>query len=110
MKKTLSVILSWLMLIGIPGFVSFAADDVPEGYTEIYDIEDLYMIRNNLGGKYILMNDIDLTADLAEGGNWNEGMGWTPIGINSTGCEPFTGIFDGNGHTLTGFRINITSI
>ncbi|MCR5523128.1 MAG: hypothetical protein K6F64_05770 [Clostridia bacterium] len=83
---------------------------VPEGYTGIYNIEDLYMIRNNLAGNYILMQDIDLSSDLADGGDWNEGMGWTPLGISATGCEPFTGVFDGNGFTLKGFRINLTSI
>lgn len=44
---------------------------IPEGYIGIYDIADLYGIRNNLTGKYILMNDIDMSKDTAEGGNWN---------------------------------------
>lgn len=43
-------------------------DEVPEGYTGVYTIDDLYAIRNNLSGKYILMNDIDLSAT-APGGD-----------------------------------------
>lgn len=35
-------------------------DKVPAGYIAIRTIADSYAIRNNLSGKYILMNDIDL--------------------------------------------------
>jgi hypothetical protein len=42
-------------------------EEVPTGYTGIYSVEDLNNIRNNLSGNYILMDNIDLTADLAEG-------------------------------------------
>lgn len=34
---------------------------VPEGYKAIRTIEDLRGINNDTSGKYILMNDIDLT-------------------------------------------------
>lgn len=42
-----------------------------------------------------LMNDIKLTQD------------WTPIGISDT--LAFKGIFDGNGHTISGLRIDSAS-
>jgi len=60
-----------------------------EGYI-ILKPEDLMGI-NNMSTQYTLMNDIDLN-----------GGSLTPIGTLS---EPFTGIFDGNGHTISNFKI-----
>ena len=74
--------------------------EVPEGYTGIYTKEDLDAIRNDLAGKYILMNDIVFTeADFAEGGAYyNDGQGWEPIGSK---MKAFTGFFDGNGYKIS---------
>lgn len=58
-------------------------------YTPIYDRAGLEAIRDNLSGRYILMNDIDLSA----GDNWN------PIGDF---ISPFRGRFNGKGHTIKG--------
>lgn len=75
------------------------AKAVPEGYIGIYDIADLYGIRNDLSANYILMNDIDMSIDTAEGGDWNLlGHGWTPI-------DGFAGTLDGNGHRIIGMHI-----
>lgn len=41
---------------------AFAENEVPNGYTPVYTAEDLNNIRNNLSGKNILMNDIDLSS------------------------------------------------
>ncbi|MCR5484889.1 MAG: hypothetical protein K6F09_04780, partial [Clostridiales bacterium] len=102
-KHFLCVLMSVLLLCGcFP--VATAADEVPEGYTGVYTIEDLYAIRYALDKNYILMNDLDLTEDTAPGGDWDNGCGWAPIGENST--IPFTGTFDGNGHTITGMQIS----
>jgi len=110
--KILSVILCAVMILSamplgvINAFAS--ADTVPEGYTGIYDIEDLDAVRNDLDGNYILMADIDMTEATAEGGEWDyNGTGWRPIGENNS--NPFSGIFDGNGHKITGMRIKDTS-
>jgi hypothetical protein len=65
---------------------------VPVGYTGIYTAQDLDNIRNNLSGKYILMNDIDLS-------NWGN---WNPIGDN---FNNFTGVFDGNGYAIYNLEI-----
>ena len=46
-----------------------------------------------LTGKYYLVNDIDLG-----------GVEWTPIGSGS-GANAFSGTFDGNGYTISNFRI-----
>ena len=62
------------------------------GYTVITSISQLEKISENLDGKYILMNDIDLS-----------GINWQPIGSEYT---PFTGIFNGNGYEISGLNIN----
>jgi putative cell wall-binding protein len=72
-----------------------SAAEIPVGYSGIYKPEDIANIRNNLGGNYILMNDIDLSD-----------QSWQPIGTEST---PFTGILDGNGHKVIGMNVSIVS-
>lgn len=71
---------------------------VPEGYELISSADQLNGIRNNLSGKYILTEDIDLTEYTKEGGIFDTGNGWTPI-------DNFTGTFDGNGHRIIGMHI-----
>ena len=102
-NRILSVLLCVLFLCGsVP--VATATDILPEGFTGIYTIEDLYAIRYALSNDYILMADLDLTEATASGGDWDNGYGWVPIGEDS--AIPFTGTFDGNGHTITGLQIS----
>lgn len=112
-KRILSLLLAMVMIMSAVGFDAIAEslDGVPEGYTGIYTVEDLYNIRNDLTGNYILMNDIDLTEATAEGGEYDfNGNGWNPIGSNDTyGYEAFKGIFDGNGHSIVGFKMNVVN-
>jgi hypothetical protein len=61
-----------------------------------YDLDD---VRDNLGGSYVLMNDLDSTttgyARLA-GPAADGGEGWQPIGTSDYPLNyPFTGTFDG---------------
>ena len=81
-------------------------------YIPIYTIEELYSVRNNLSGSYILMNDIDLSEATAVGGDWDfMGNGWNPIGSGDIyGNGAFSGEFDGNGHKITGMRIDVTTL
>ena len=76
------------------------------GPIEIRDWYDLDAIRNDLGGTYILMNDLDSATtgyvELASG-TANEGRGWEPIGTYDDG---FTGSFDGQGYEIRGLFIN----
>lgn len=72
--------------------------EIPEGYTPVYDIADLYAIRNDPEGSYILMNDIDMSEDTSQGGDYDCGTGWDSI-------ETFGGILDGNGHRIIGMHI-----
>ena len=67
---------------------------VEQGYTVIKTAQDLDNIRNNLSGKYILMNDIDLSTY----------SNWDPIGDDTAG---FTGVLDGNGYTVSNLTCNI---
>ena len=82
-----------------------------DGYIEVRTIGDLYNIRDDLTANYILMNDIDLTIATAQGGDWDYGgRGWNPIGSNDVyGDGEFSGIFDGNGYSIIGMRIEYTS-
>lgn len=63
---------------------------------KIFTPEDLDNVRNDITGKYKLMNDINLL-----------GIEWLPIiGENNS---PFNGELDGNGFEITNLTINNTS-
>ena len=73
---------------------------------EIRDWYDLHAVRNNLGGSYLLMNDLDSATvgymELAsETANW--GRGWEPIGTSN---DRFTGSFNGQGYEIRDLFIN----
>ncbi len=76
--------------------------------TAINSCQELQKIGNDisypLSGSYVLANDIDCTAATASGGAlYNSGKGFAPIGDSS---HPFTGTLNGQGYTITGFKIN----
>lgn len=97
-------LVSYVMTLSFELFSVSAEEGVPDGYTPIHNINELNDIRNNLNGKYILMNDIDMTEDTAPGGKWDiNGTGWQPIGDES---HLFRGVFDGNGHSIIGMNIH----
>jgi len=66
-------------------------------YVWISDIDALQAM--SLGGTYALQNNIDASSTAG----WNGGAGFAPLGNAST---PFTGVFDGLGHTVTGLAIH----
>jgi len=74
--------------------------------TEIRDWYDLDAIRNNLDGRYILINRLDSASagyeELASA-TANQGKGWQPIGTRN---NPFSGIFDGQGLEIRNLCIN----
>lgn len=74
---------------------NFNHHDSPTGYIEIRNAQELSAIRNDLTGKYILMNDIDLSSV----------DNWLPIGDIS---RQFKGVFDGNGYKITNMNIDDT--
>ena len=102
LKKVLAIVLTLAMIF--PSAVSLKnvdvkaatqEDEIPEGYIPIYDISDLYAIRNDLDGMYILMNDIDMAENTEL---YDTGNGWVPI-------NGFSGIMDGNGHYIKNMKI-----
>ncbi|MEE0762082.1 MAG: bacterial Ig-like domain-containing protein [Acutalibacteraceae bacterium] len=68
--------------------------------------EQLNNVRNYLSSNFVLVNDIEFTkSDFQENGKYyNDGQYWAPIG---TKANPFSGVFDGNGYTISGFKINL---
>lgn len=100
MKKITKMLFIVVLLACILALNTYAA--VP---TEIYTVDQLNNVRNNLGGSYILMSDLDLSDTV-----WGEvyageygTSGWEPIGLQ---VSPFSGSFDGNGYSISGLFIN----
>jgi len=62
----------------------------------ISTVDHLNEVRNYLDKHFRLIEDLDL-------GVYGTGQGWEPIG---TPDIPFTGTFDGNGHTISNLFIN----
>ena len=62
---------------------------VPAGFTGVYTAADLLAISDAPNDNYILMADIDLS-----------GYKWKPL----CSAYPFTGVFEGNGHVITGLN------
>ena len=84
-------------IINLPFLAENAQKDtVPEGWIGVYTVSDLNKIRDDLDGKYILMNDITFTE--ADGP-------FTPIGTSE---ESFMGQMDGNGYVIRGLVIEVT--
>ena len=73
------------------------SEALAQDYTVIKTAADLDNIRNNLNGKYILMNDIDLSSY----------SDWNPIGDDYT--KIFSGILDGNGFVIKNLNISNTN-
>ena len=66
---------------------------LPKNYEEFISVstaEEFQAIKENLSANYRLINDIDLS-----------GFYWQPIG---TPENPFTGVFDGNGYSVSGLK------
>lgn len=94
MKRKIAKILSLslaLILCVCSFSTAFAADGVPDGYIPIYTAVDLNNIRNNLSGKFILMNDIDLSAY----------ENWQPLGETE---KPFTGTLKADGYSIKNLK------
>lgn len=98
-RKSLLVITMTLILATFvnmfAGMTVFADTDTTE-FTEIGTPEQLIAVTNDLAGNYKLTADIDLSD---ENGNKTE---WTPFGT-------FSGTFDGDGHTVSGFKVTSVS-
>jgi hypothetical protein len=84
----------------------------PASAIEIRTWYHLAAVSNNMSANYVLENDLDATThgyeELASP-TANNGSGWKPIvGVNTSQPEYFTGVFDGQGHTIRHLFINRT--
>lgn len=96
-----------LSLVGVTAETD--TDWKAEGYTPIGTAADLHtLIRKNLDGKFYLTNNIVFKASdfEAKGTYYNDGSLWLPIG--PTYSERFTGVFDGNGYTISGLKVAVS--
>ena len=112
MKKIISSILSVLMVISAFSVLGTTAL-ADENAKEIWNIDDLYNIRNDMNADYILMTDIDMTEYVANDGDYCYlcTNGWNPIGSNGKYSNTaFMGTFDGNNHTIKGLRLETATI
>ena len=92
----------YLKVLPIPdGITGELVTETPDGSGTAADpyviktVEQLLAVKNDLDAHYRLANDLDL-----------EGIEWNCIG---TMDEPFTGVFDGDGHTISNFSIEKVS-
>jgi len=95
-----------ILLIVVALIAGMVACEEQPPISEIRTWYDLDAIRDNLGGHYILMNDLDSTTEGYEelaSETANEGKGWQPIGTEE---HSFTGIFDGQSHGIRDLFIN----
>jgi hypothetical protein len=105
------VFLIVIALLLVAGLIIKAVGPLGPSRTQIRDWYDLDAVRNNLGGNYILMNDLnsttagyeELASPIANGGKGWQPIGWEPIG---TPLHPFTGSFDGQGYEIHDLFIN----
>ena len=107
MKKVVSLLMIAVFMLSIlPASVVLAEGDE---VVSIATKEELSAVRQNLSGHYRLVADIAFEpSDFEEGGLfYNGGSGWQPIGVNVN--SPFNGIFDGNGHTISGLTLTVNA-
>lgn len=98
------------LLVGLvigPAYGQYGGGDGSAGSPyEIWNAAQMNAIGANQpdwGENFILMADIDLGAYTAEAFNL---IGYSVLG---PGDIPFTGVFDGNGHTISNFTYSTTS-
>ena len=117
-KKILALLLTLVMLVTVlpMGALTVSAESTTEflggdGTEEspylISNKTHLNNVRNHPGSHFKMVADIVFTeADFAEKGDYyNNGQGWQPIGTGEN--TSFTGVFDGDGHTIKGLYVNI---
>lgn len=73
--------------------------EVPEGCIGVYTALDMYNIRNNLTGCYIVMNPIDLSSY----------PNWIPIGGDRS-AQRFKGTFNGQRYPITNLNVSRTVV
>jgi filamentous hemagglutinin family protein len=72
--------------------------------TTITNDHQLELMNLNLSADYTLAGDIDARFTVSASGVWNEANGFVPVGGFQT-SGPFTGVLDGQGHSIFGLAI-----
>ena len=91
------------LLIGKAASTEFASGSgTEEDPYLIATKEHLNNVRNHLDAHYEMISDIVFTDD-----DFANGTGWEPIGYNQQ--NSFSGVFSGNGHTISGLKISIST-
>lgn len=106
MKKVILSLMCFWVSIGTFAQFSGSGSGTKDDPYLIFNPIQLNQVRgflNKTGVYFKMMSDVDLTEWLADE---NPTQGWQPIG---TSDSPFKGVFDGNGHTISGFMINRSS-
>lgn len=106
MKKVLLSLMCLWVSIGTFAQFSGSGSGTKDDPYLIFNPIQLNQVRgflNQTGVYFKMMSDVDLTEWIADE---NPTQGWQPIG---TSDSPFMGVFDGNGHTISGFIINRSS-
>lgn len=80
-------------------YAPFFTGTTPIAYMLVNSMQNLQSMNTNMDGFYALGKDLDASAT----STWNSGAGFIPIGNTNT---PFTGILNGDGHTITNLTIN----
>jgi PKD repeat protein len=102
------------LLCGTVGAFSGAGSGTALDPWQITTPAQLWEINASLSSSYKIMNDLDLSAYSWQGYPLGHQHGWRPIGStnNATsgaaGYNYFTGVLDGNYHTITGLYFNGT--
>jgi filamentous hemagglutinin family protein len=78
------------------------AADAGNGNHTLQGIAFVGDVGSHMTGRFALGSDID-AGGISGTSTWDSGKGFLPVGTLAT---PFTGIFDGLGHTITGLSIN----
>jgi len=111
-NRNLILLITSMTMLTITIIVGFTTSISPTPTPiEIRDWYDLNAMRDNLGGTYLLMNDLDSTTagyeELASEAA-NQGKGWQPIGtfIPQHRYIGFDGTFDGQGYEIRDLFIN----
>lgn len=96
----------------------YTAGDAPYQIStgrELVYLAQLVNDGNNFSGKTIVLTadiDLSLICHAANGETGAAEVNWTPIGVGSANAKeqkPFSGTFDGQGHTIRGLYINNSS-
>lgn len=105
---TAIIILTFSMSVSAAGNTNeFAGGSGTQNNPYLIETKDqLNNVRNHLNSYFKVTADIEFTAqDFSDNGSfYNNGACWIPIG---TETSPFTGIFDGNNHIISGLSCNV---